>query len=197
MNGIAVNPEKRDRYTWKQFREIYLAVVEIDRALPGTGVIDRFLADIVDERGQVRVELKAPNLQKVMSMLIMLGTLRAKAFPKVIAVLESILKSPLGSAHRPDLVAYLEQYLRRLSEDEVRNRYLISWIWYFFVSNRLTKMLSFTPTYTTEIVTSVFKNRSVVYKDRKDFSLFVNAQTAAKSTSMLQHLDVFSPPNSS
>lgn len=190
----AVHPKKRDRYSWKQFRELYLAVIDIDKTCPGTGVIDRFLADIVSRKGNLKVELAPRNLQKVVSMLLMLGNLRIKAFPKIIAILETVLKSPIGAVHKMEIVLYLEEFLKKLSLEEERNKYLISWISYFLVSNDLEKMLTFKPKYKDPITKSIFSNRGNMFKDRREFKLFVGSKAAAKKTTMLQHLEVFNPP---
>ena len=190
----AVHPRKRKKYSWKEFREVYLSVVQIDRICSGTGVIDRFLADIVSKRGQLKVGVSEFNLEKVISMLLMLGTLRVKAFPKIIAILESVLKSPFGILHKAQIVDYLEQYLTSLSNDEERNKYLISWISYFLVSNNLQKHLSFKPKYKDPITRSIFNNRYHIFKECKEFKLFVGCKTVAKKVTMLEHLDVFNPP---
>lgn len=71
-----VQPRRKNKYTWKEFREHYLAVLRIDKACPGTGVIDRFLADIVSRKGKLKIRVAPSNLQKVFSMLLMLATLR-------------------------------------------------------------------------------------------------------------------------
>lgn len=189
----AVHPEKRYRYSWKQFRELYLAVIEIDKACPGTGVIDRFLADIVSRKDNLKVELAARNLEKVVSMLLMLGNLRIKAFPKIIAILEAVLRSPLGATHKAEIVLFLEEFLKKLSLEEERNKYLISWISYFLVSNDLVKMLKFKPKYKDPITRSIFLSKGDVFKSRKEFKLFVASKVAAKKTTMLQHLEVFNP----
>ncbi|MGB2972399.1 MAG: RNA-directed DNA polymerase [Candidatus Competibacter sp.] len=190
----AVHPDKRNRYTWKQFRELYLAVIEIDKVCPGTGVIDRFLADMVSRKGYLKVKLIARNLEKVVSMLLMLGDLRIKAFPKIIAIIESVLRSPVGVGHQKDIVEYLELFLKKLSLEEERNKYLISWICYFLVSNNLEKQLSFKPKFKDPITRSIFMNRGNIFKDRKEFKLFMGSKTVAKKISMLQHLEVFNPP---
>jgi hypothetical protein len=190
----AVHPEKRYRYTWKQFRELYLAVIEIDKICPGTGVIDRFLADIVSRKERLKVELKSRDLQNVVSMLLMLGNLRIKAFPKIIAILESVLRSPLGAAHKVEIVHYLEEFLKNLSNEEERNKYLISWISYFLVSNDLKKMLKFSPQYTDPITRSIYTNKGDIFKDRTEFGLFLSSKAAAERTTMLRHLEVFNPP---
>ena len=95
----AVNPNPKKYYRYKRFRETYLSVVEIDRQIPGSGVIDRFLADIVTRKNRLRVRLSARTLPRIISLLLMLGNLRSKAFPKVLAIIESILQSRFGKAN--------------------------------------------------------------------------------------------------
>ncbi len=191
----AVHPKRKARYTWKEFREVYLAVLRIDKVCPGTGVIDRFLADIVTKRGGLKIHVDVFNLQKVFSMLLMLATLRIKAFPKIIAIIESVLRSPFGSLHTTEIVVHLESYLRELSKDEERNKYLIAWISYFLNSNDLKKHLTFAPKYKDPITRSVFNNRAVVFKSSKEFKIFVGCRDMAKRLSMLEHLDIFNPPD--
>jgi len=190
----AVHPRKKREYSWKAFRELYLAVMRIDKTCPGTGVIERFLADIVSKNGNLKVGVQAENLPKVLSMLLMLATLRVKSFPKVMALIEAVIKSPLGKNHVAEIVEHLEEYLKALSEDEERNNYLISWVSYFLVSNNLKRLLSFKPKYQDPITRSVFNNRGVIFKDCKDYLLFVSSRITGKKMSMLNYLDVFNPP---
>ena len=190
----AVHPRKRGRYSWKDFRELYLSVIQIDRVCPGTGVIDRFLADIVSKKGNLKVGVSEFNLEKVISMLLMLGSLRVKSFPKIMAILESVLKSPFGIIHQAKIVEYLEQYLNSLSNEEQRNKYLISWISYFLVSNNLHKLLSFKPTYKDPITKSIFNNRGSIFNHCKEHKLFIGCRTISKKVTMLEYLDVFNPP---
>lgn len=189
-----IHPRNKYRYTWKEFRELYLAVLRIDKACPGTGVIDRFLADIVSRKGQLKFGLAPSNLQKVFSMLLMLATLRVKAFPKVVAIIEAVLKSAFGAMHQAEIVEYLEQYLQNLSQNEERNKYLISWISYFLVSNDLKKHLKFRLKYKDPITKSIYNNRNALFTDCKEFSIFASCLKTGKTISMLEHLDVFNPP---
>lgn len=190
----AVHPKKRKYYSWKAFRELYLAVIEIDRDHPGTGVIDRFLADIVSKKGNLKIAVRMHNLERVVSMLLMLGTLRVKSFPKIMAILESVLRSPFGVSHQAQIVEYLCQYLDSLSDDEERNKYLISWISYFLVSNDLKKLVTFKPKYKDPITRSIFNNRGSIFKHCKEHKLFVGCRTIGKKVTMLEYLDVFDPP---
>ncbi len=190
----AANPKKKKFYRWKEFRELYLSVLRIDKTCPGTGVIDRFLSDIVTKNGRLKVRLKFKNLQKVISMLLMLATLRIKAFPKIIAILEAILRSPFEFAHQQFIVNHLESYLKNLAKNEERNKYLISWISYFLVSNGLAKNLSFKPKFKDIITRSIFNNRGLMFKDCKDFKMFLGCKNVGKKISMLEHVAVFDPP---
>jgi hypothetical protein len=81
----AANPSPRRRYRYPRFREVYLSVVTIDRANPGTGVIDRFLADLVNKNRTLRLALRPREIDQTLSLLLMLPTLRAKVMPKVLA----------------------------------------------------------------------------------------------------------------
>jgi hypothetical protein len=190
----AVHPRKRWRFRWKEFRELYLAVLRIDQKYPHTGVIDRFLADVVSNRGNLKVHLTNRNLEKAMSMLLMLGRRRAKAFPKVMAIVESVLRSPFGQLHTKDIIAYLSEYLEGLMREEERNKYLITWISYFMVSNGLKPQLRSNPSLKDPITRSVFNNRGALFKDAKDFQLFEGCVTRGRQLTMLEHLDVFNPP---
>lgn len=190
----AAHPTKRKMYSWKQFRELYLSVIQIDADCPNTGVIDRFLADIIDEKGGLKVKVDILNLQKVISMLLMLGNLHIKAFPKVMGILESILHSMFGSIHQELIVEHMEKYLLKLIIEEDRNKYLISWISYFLVSNDLVKYLSLKPKLKDPITRSILNNRGAVFSSEKDFKLFTGCKTVAKRITLLEHLDVFNPP---
>ena len=190
-----VHPRKRKRYSWKEFREIYLAVIQINRDCPGTGVIDRFLADMISPEGNLKIEIYAGNLRKAISMLLMLANLHVKAFPKIIAILESVIKSPFGAEQQNSIVEYLEKYLTDLTADEERNRYLIAWIGYFLVSNKLMPLLASKPKVQDPICRSVISNQSAIFKECKEHKVFLGCVTAAKNLSMLEHLDVFNPPH--
>ncbi|KDB62769.1 RNA-directed DNA polymerase [Bordetella bronchiseptica B18-5 (C3)] len=190
-----VHPRKKKHFTWKQFRELYLAVIDIDRSHPGTGVIDRFLADITKKDGALKFNFFSRDLEKVISMLLMLGNLRIKSFPKIIAILETLLRSPFGVRHERKIIEHLDTYLQKLSEEEERNKYLITWIGYFLSSNGLIPQLSKTYKFKDPIPRSVFSNQGLIYKSRKEFKIFVGCKSSAKRTTLVKHLAVFNPVN--
>ena len=121
----------------------------------------------------------------------MMGRQRIRSFPKVIAILESILKDPFGINHKDEILSYLESFLKKLSTDEERNKYLISWICYFILSNRLKKKIDFKPLYNDPITKSTFNNRTTIFKDCKDHKLFMGSVSAGDKKTMTEYLDVF------
>ncbi|NQV16322.1 hypothetical protein HQ531_12750 [bacterium] len=152
------------------------------------------MADLHNKDGKLKIVLNDRNLRKTISMLIMLGRLRIKSFPKILAIIEAITKSPIGMRNRANVISYLEDYFIELSKDENSNRYLLSWLAYFFVSNDFKNALKQKPVFKDPIVKTCFNNRSNIFNDAKDFKLFQGIKTASKKTTMLEYLDVFNPP---
>lgn len=189
----AANPSPKRYYHFRRFKEAYLSVVTIDRNNSGCGVIDRFLADIVTKKYKLRVRLDKKTLPKVLSLLLMLGTLRTKAFPKILATMESILQSPVGRNHSIEIAAHLAEHLDRLSKHETENRYLIAWICYFLRANDLDGGITRKYKYSDPMVRATYTSRFTLYKHCADFKVFLGIKQASKQTSMLQHLDVFKP----
>jgi hypothetical protein len=187
------NPRPKKFYSFRRFKEVYLSVVAIDGERQA-GIIDRFLADLIDSKNsRLRMALKGRSLFKVVSLLLMLADRRTKAFPMVLAILESILRSPLGKAHSSDIEKYLVEHLERLSKAEAENRYLIAWILYFLRANALDGKLSKKIKFTDPIVRAIRTSRFTAFKTYKDFKVFQTVKQAAKQISMLDHLAVFKP----
>lgn len=189
----AANRTPKAYYSFRRFKETYLSVVNIDRTNSGCGVIDRFLADIVTKKYRLRVRLDKKSLPKVISLLLMLGGLRTKAFPKVLAIIESILRSPFGNKHAESITEHLCDHLANLSQKESENRYLIAWICYFLRANGLENSIAKKYKFRDPIVRATYTSRFTLFKTCKDFKVFLGVKQAAKKTSLLQHLDVFKP----
>jgi len=190
----AVNPQPKTYYEFKRFKEVYLSVIEIDKNNPGCGVIDRFLADITTKNYKIRIKkLDTKSLTKVISLLLMLADLRIKSFPKVLAIIEAILKSSFGSKHVDSIIEHLEDFLKDLSSREMNNRYLISWIIYFIRANDLEDKLKGTYSFTDPIVCAIHKSKFMEFDSCKDFNVFSDVKIVANHVKMLEHLDVFKP----
>lgn len=189
----AANPRPKSYYTFKKFKEVYLSVITIDRSNSGCGVIDRFLTDIITKKYNLRMNLDSKSLPKVISLLLMLADLRIKAFPKVLAIIESILKSPIGIEHSEGIIEHLEEFLQNLSKRESNNRYLLSWICYFIRANGLESKLKNKYKFKDPIVRATYTSKFSIFKSCSDFKLFLGVKAVAKKVHMLEHLDVFKP----
>jgi hypothetical protein len=189
----AVNPYPKQRYSYKRFKEVYLSVLEIDRQLPGTGIIDRFLADIVNKKGEVRIILDTRNLPKVISLLLLLARRRIKAFPKVLAIFEAIVATRSGIKFVDPIVEYLERLLGDLVQDEANNKYLIMWIVYFLHSRGLARPLTMPYKFRDRMLRGVSTSQATIFRDAKDFKLFTGVRKRSVQITMLGYLDVFHP----
>jgi hypothetical protein len=189
----AANPRPKDFYTYKNFKEVYLSVISTDRDLPGTGIVDRFLADIVTEDYKPNFEITNSTITNILSLLMMLARLRIKSFPKILGVIESMMNTTNNVSYANQIGEYLADYLTKLSVREIENRYLIIWILYFLKSNRLGGFIKNPLKFNDPLVKSIQMNRNHFFSSSKDFSLYRGVLTSAKNKNLLQHLDVFSP----
>jgi hypothetical protein len=191
----SANPQPKAFYDFKRFKEVYLSVIEIDKNNSGCGVIDRFLADIVTKDYKIRLKkLDNRSLVKTISLLLMLAELRTKSFPKILAIIESIIKSPFGLKHIDLIVDHLEEFLVTLKSEEMNNRYLITWIIYFIRANGLeSKLKDCSCQFTDPIVYATYNDKFTAFDEHKDFNIFSNVKTIAKRITLLEHLDVFKP----
>ncbi len=185
------NPNPKRHYSFKRFREVYLSVVKIDRDNPGAGVIDSFLGDLVTRKYHLRIGLESRRLPQIISLLLILGELRTKAFPKVLAIIESILRSPFGRAHGAEIMQHLVGLLQQLCEREPENRYLIAWICYFLRANGWSGKAKSKCKLQNPIVRATFTSYFTSFKKCHDFKVFQGVKTVAKKVSMLEHLDLF------
>lgn len=140
----------------------------------------------------LRVVIDQKHLPKILSLLLLLAELRIKAFPKVLGILEAIIKTKDGKRYRDSIGTHLGNYLKILAEKEEENRYLIAWIIYFLTANDLRRHMR-KHKFKDRIVRSIYSNRGLIYKQCKDFKLFIGTKASSKNTSLLRHLDVFKP----
>lgn len=190
----AANPTPKNYYSYKQFKEVYLSVIATDRDLPGTGIVDRFLADIITSDDKPNFEINKITIPKIISLLMMLAKLRIKSFPKILAIIESIMHAANQVWYTNLIGNYLGAFLDTLAkESEKDNRYLIIWILYFLKSNRMERFIAQKYIFLDPVVKTVQSGRSSLFVKSKDFKLFSGILNTSKNKSLLEHLKLFSP----
>lgn len=183
----AIQPRKHKRLDFKEFKEFYLNVLRIDKELPGTGIIDRFIKDITNDKYRPLFDLSDSQNKKVISLLVLMAERRVRSFPKILGVIEGML------IKSPKLSVIIQQHLNKLlntySKYPDDNRYLISWILYFLCSNNLRIKKAYA--FSDPILDSLQSDFCKVFLSAKGFSLFRKAKAARVNGVLLQHLDVF------
>jgi hypothetical protein len=187
----AANPHPKGRYFYRRFREVYLSVVATDRTFPGTGIIDRFLADLVTRDRRLRLMLRPRELNQALSLLLMLPTLRAKTLPKVLAIVEALLRRRPIQATRDVTGAYLAGWYDELSKNEAENVYQMAWLAYFMRANELEKYSAAQYKLKDPIARASRTSRFSAFGKDPKVKLFRGVKAAAKAGTMLQHLDIF------
>ena len=184
-----IRPSKRRRLTFREFRELYLGVLRIDQDVPGTGIVDRFIADVIDCSYRPRFPVSSADVDKTISLLLLLADRRIKAFPRILGLVEAIMTASGRRRTVETVERYLNKMLLGLLQDAEENRYLISWILYFLKSNGL----SVKGTYLGDdpVLRSLESNRSHLFPDAKDFRLFRGLRATRHRGSLLRHTDVF------
>lgn len=189
----SANPDPTKVYDFNRFREVYLSVTEIERELPGTGVIDRFLSDLVEKPGYtLRFSLRAHEVERAVSLLLMLAEHRSKSFPMVLGVLGELGRGSSKETRRVREVieSILRKRLATLIEDEESNAYQLVWLVYFLRAygdrrSRLPRAV-----WKNDLVQAVAAGR----RRNPRCPGFRTFQGVAKSSSrlpLLHHLDVF------
>ncbi len=185
----AIRPKKKAQLSFQQFRELYLAVLRIDQEVPGTGIIDRFIADVTDASYQPLFPVSTFHIEKTISLLLLMAERRIRSLPRILGLVEAmIIASSRASATRA-VERHLNNVLAEVSKEPDENRYLISWLLYFLKSNGL--MVKGSPSFADPILTSVQSNTCNLFAGAKDFRLFRGVRTARRAGGLLKHLDVF------
>jgi Reverse transcriptase (RNA-dependent DNA polymerase) len=186
-----IRPDRGKKLSFKEFKELYLGVLRIDRENPGTGIIDRFIADIMDKQYNPLIPVDYVTLNKSVSLLLLLAERRIKTFPKILGFIEAMMIKA-NSQMTQDLVEqHLNLLLKELIKNWEDNRYLISWILYFLKSNCLSvprmKKLDH------PILESIKSNKNGIFNTCNGFRLYRRVSSARTAGILSYHLDVFKP----
>ncbi|MDZ7801883.1 MAG: RNA-directed DNA polymerase [Trueperaceae bacterium] len=188
-----LNPHPKSWYDIKRFEAVFKGVLEIDRHVPGTGVVDRFLADLVRRDGTLRLRLNRRDVQRVVSLLLLLAKLRPKAYPKALAIVEALIKSPVGRARRDAVVSYLKGEFEALRQNEGEATYRLVWLAYFLASNKyVSEEYKRSNAVRDPVLRVIWTSQPRAIWAHRDFKIAIGAIAAARETSLLWHLEVFS-----
>lgn len=189
----ALNPQPKKSVGLRRFRELFLSVVKLDQDLPGTGLFDVFLGHLVENRSkQLRIKLQKRSTPLIISLLLMLPESNPRAFPRVLALLEIILRHPVGELYAAEIESHLILRLKEMAKKEHEYPHMIAWIVYFLQANGMNTQLR-TYRFKDPIIHAIHTGRFTEFKNHREFKLFQSIGRAAKRVSMWDHLDAFRP----
>lgn len=185
----AIRPKKKAELSFQEFKELYLAVLRIDQEVPGTGIIDRFIADVTDASYQPLFPVSTFHIEKIISLLLLMAERRIRALPRILGLVEAMMIVSDKASATLAVERHLNNVLAELSKEPDENRYRISWLLYFLKSNGLTVKGS--APFADPILTSIQSNTCKVFSGARDFGLFRGVRASRHAGVLLKHLDVF------
>jgi len=186
-----IRPQRGVQLTFREFQELYLGVLRIDREIPGTGVTDRFIADVTNKSYSPNFSVSPIHVDKIISLLLLLVQRRIKSFPRILGLIEAMMETVGQTRVTETVEKHLNKLLEALAKEPEDNQYQISWILYFLRSNNLK--INVTASTADPILMSIQSNRGRVFTDVGDFRLFRGVREARRYGSLLKHTDVFKP----
>ena len=129
------------------------------------------------------------DIDRSISLLLMLAEKRIKAFPTILAIIETIFAMYTDDGFRDVIEIHLNTLLKKLAINPDNNRYLISWIVYFLKSNKLKIYQRYR--FSDPVVKAIYSNRKDPIFMHADYTIFRNIKTSKKAISLIEHIDLF------
>jgi hypothetical protein len=176
-----------DPISYKQFETTLLGVLKIDKKYPDTGIIDKFLSELVTKDYALKLSLEKEQILKTFSLLFMLKKRRAKSFPQILAIIELIVDKFSKDTGLIDAV--MDDVMRHL-EDNIDYLYDDLWILYFIKSqgrtfNRKTSLDE------NLLFRSVKSNKQEFHNSTSDIQLYRPIRAPGENISLAKHLAIF------
>lgn len=176
---------------YKKFEMTFRKVLQLNEAFPGTGVIDKFLSELISKKYNLKLELKSKEIYKVFSLLMLLREKRPKALPQILAIIELMMyKYPLQFVAYDKIFESLNSIAKRQSKNQESNLYELIWLIYFLKSwSRLT--IRITSKVTSSLLQSIKSNKQKFETGTAYFNAYRKIKPKGNNMLLAKHLDVF------
>ena len=176
---------------YKKFETTLLAVLNIDKKYPNTGIIDKFLSELTSKKYNLKLDIKPKEIFKVFSLLFLLKERRAKAFPQILAIIELIIKK---IESEKDIITKIEKSLydifKSYQEDIFENQYDLLWLYYFLKSNCFSKK-RLTRDSSHPFISSLKSNAQKFFNNNSNIILFKPIKAKGKNKKLVEYLAIF------
>ena len=183
--------KKVDEITYKKFETTLLNLLRIDERHPGTGIIDKFLAELTTKDYKLKLRLTKKQVLKAVSLLFLLKNRRSKAFPQILSIIELII---LEFQTDVDLVDKIFRDVQSLAKDSEDHLYDVLWIYYFLKSHEREKGLEkFDLFEQSKLLKSMKENSQQIFTNSspEDIKLFRAIKPRGKNELLAKYLAIY------
>jgi hypothetical protein len=176
---------------YKRFENTFRKVLLIDKRFPNTGVIDKFLSELISKKYMLKLDLTSKEIYKVFSLLMMLKEKRSKSLPQILAITElMIFKYKKHKAVVKRIFTSLNDLAERKFENEKSNVYDLIWITYFLKAHKeLT--IQWPNRLNSALLESIRSNKQKFDEETKFCSLYKQIESPDQNIPLAKHLAIF------
>src|SRR5690606_35597618 len=114
---------------YKTFENTFRKVLVIDKNYPNTGVIDKFLSELISKKYNLKLKFSSKEIYKVFSLLLMLKEKRSKSLPQILAITELLISTYKKETEVIDRIfESLNELTERKLKIENSNVYDLIWL---------------------------------------------------------------------
>lgn len=159
--------------SYKIFENALLNVLKIDSKFPDTGVIDKFLSEIITKKYKLKLFLSGKQTLKTISLLLLLKERRAKSFPQILAIIEQlIIKNYLKKELIKNIHGILVNIFEEKYKNENENQYDLLWLLYLLKTLRGIVVQAPTTSANCPLINSLFENKQTFFNHPTNSELF-------------------------
>jgi hypothetical protein len=189
---VNVSLRKNKSITYKEFESSLRLTLEIDKKFEGTGVIDRFLSELITNEGELKLNFKGKDLLKAISLMLLLKEKRNKSLPQVLGIIENIIqKNEKEKEFLEKVTSIIREILNNKLEKIEENEYDLIWLIYFIKSQNLFPVV-LPPKVNSLLIKSLKNNNLQFFKVLPDgIKLYRTIKKTKKNTSLIKYLSLF------
>ena len=176
---------------YKLFENTFRKVLFIDKNYPNTGVIDKFLSELISKKYNLKLKLSSKQIYKVFSLLLMLKEKRSKSLPQILAVTELLISTYKKETEVINRIFIsLNELTERKLKRENSNVYDLIWLTYFLKSHgKLTA--KWPRRVESELLQSIKSNEQKFDLETTYCKLFSRIELPTKNILLAKHLAIF------
>lgn len=176
---------------YKLFETTFRKVLQIDNSYSSTGVIDKFLSELISKKYNLKLKLKKKEIYKVFSLLLLLKEKRSKSLPQILAITELIILTyPKEKATIKRIYKSLNEIVIKKFSNERSNLYDLIWLTYFLKSHKELSVV-WPRKIKSDLLNSIKYNKQKFDVPTTYAKLFRKIDKPNKNIKLARHLAIF------